>query len=94
MTSPFSSTPATGERLCAAPSSGALKFNAPLLTLGHEIRGVDAAPGNGAPGRSCPGPGNTAPAAGGRPEDQSQGFFWRPFHDGADSGAEVYPIPG
>jgi hypothetical protein len=41
-----SSTPATGERLSVAPSSVALKFNAPLLTLGHEIRVVDAASRN------------------------------------------------
>lgn len=41
-----SSTPSTGERLSVAPSSVALKFTAPLLTLGHEIRVVDAASRN------------------------------------------------
>jgi methionine-rich copper-binding protein CopC len=47
-----SSTPATGERLSVAPSSVALKFNAPLLSLGHEIRVVDAASKNWVQGDS------------------------------------------
>lgn len=41
-----SSTPTTGERLSVAPSSIVLNFIAPLLTLGHEIRVVDAASRN------------------------------------------------
>ena len=41
-----SSTPAAGERLAVAPSSIDLKFTTPLLTLGHEVRVVDAASKN------------------------------------------------
>ncbi|WP_311214607.1 MULTISPECIES: copper resistance protein CopC [unclassified Arthrobacter] len=41
-----SSTPGTNERLPEAPSSVALRFSAPLLKIGHEIRVVDAASKN------------------------------------------------
>lgn len=41
-----SSNPRTNERFSSAPSNVALRFSAPLLKIGHEIRVVDAASTN------------------------------------------------
>jgi methionine-rich copper-binding protein CopC len=72
-----SSTPATGERLPVAPSSVALKFKAPLLTLGHEIRVVDAASRNWVQGDAVLARETlTQPLAPGLPEGEYQ-VRWR-----------------
>ena len=72
-----SSTPATGERLSVAPSSVALKFSAPLLTLGHEIRVVDAASRNWVQGDAVLARETlTQPLAPGLPEGEYQ-VRWR-----------------
>lgn len=47
-----SSTPGTNERFTAAPSSVALRFSAPLLKIGHEMRVIDAASKNWVQGES------------------------------------------
>lgn len=72
-----SSTPATGERMSVAPSSVALKFTEPLLTLGHEIRVVDAASRNWVEGDAVLARETlTQPLAAGLPEGEYQ-VRWR-----------------
>lgn len=47
-----SSTPGTNQRISTAPPSVALRFSAPLLKIGHEIRVVDAGSKNWVQGES------------------------------------------
>lgn len=72
-----SSTPDTGERLSGPPSSVSLKFIAPILTLGHEIRVVDASSKNWARGDAVLARETlTQPLAPGLPEGEYQ-VRWR-----------------
>lgn len=72
-----SSTPSTGQRLDAPPSGIELKFSAPLLAIGHEVRVVDAASNNWVQGESVLDRGTlTQPLAPGMPDGEYQ-VRWR-----------------
>ncbi len=102
-----SSTPSTGERLSAPPSGIELKFSAPLLTIGHEVRVVDAASNNWVQGESVLDGGTlTQPLAADLPTGEYQ-VRWRvvssdghpingsyTFLVGADATAGAIAAPG
>ncbi|SKB69114.1 hypothetical protein SAMN05660916_02199 [Arthrobacter sp. 31Cvi3.1E] len=102
-----SSTPSTGERLAVPPSAIELKFSAPLLAIGHEVRVVDAASKNWVQGDSALDRGTlTQPLAPGMPDGEYQ-VRWRvvssdghpingsySFLVGAGATAGAIPAPG
>jgi methionine-rich copper-binding protein CopC len=102
-----SSTPGTNERFTTAPSSVALRFSAPLLKIGHEIRVIDAASKNWVQGESVLARETlTQPLAGDLPPGEYQ-VRWRvvssdghpingsySFLVGADAQPGSVPAPG